>query len=55
MVGISRCDAHRPLATDVLLGAIRHALERSRAALLYESEIQAVRTCYASLTHANAT
>jgi FixJ family two-component response regulator len=40
----------KPLEHDVLLGVIRHALERSRAALLHESSMQALRACYASLT-----
>jgi FixJ family two-component response regulator len=40
----------KPLESDVLLATIRQALERSRAALLHESEMQALRTCYASLT-----
>jgi FixJ family two-component response regulator len=40
----------KPLENDVLLAAIRHALERSRAALLHESEMHTLRTCYASLT-----
>ena len=40
----------KPLTADVLLPIIRHALERSRAALLDESELQALRSCYASLT-----
>lgn len=34
----------------VLLNAIQHAIERSRAALGKEAEIQALRDCYASLT-----
>jgi FixJ family two-component response regulator len=40
----------KPLKNDMLLAAIRHALERSRAALLREAEMQALRRCYASLT-----
>jgi RNA polymerase sigma factor (sigma-70 family) len=40
----------KPFDDDVLLSAIRHALERSRAALGREEEIQALRDCYASLT-----
>ena len=40
----------KPLKNDVLLAAIHHALERSRAALLHEAEMQALRTRYASLT-----
>jgi FixJ family two-component response regulator len=40
----------KPFNDDVLLSAIQHALERSRAALGREVEIQALRDCYASLT-----
>ena len=40
----------KPLKNDVLLDAIRRALERSCAALLHEAEMQALRTRYASLT-----
>jgi FixJ family two-component response regulator len=40
----------KPLETDRLLAAIRLALERSREALLHESQMQALRTCHASLT-----
>jgi FixJ family two-component response regulator len=40
----------KPMKNDMLLDAIRHALERSRATLLHEAEMQALRTCYASLT-----
>jgi FixJ family two-component response regulator len=40
----------KPLNSDVLLADIRDALERSRVALLDESERQALRTCYAALT-----
>ncbi len=40
----------KPFKDDVLLDAIRHALERSRAALRQESELQLLRACYASLT-----
>jgi FixJ family two-component response regulator len=39
-----------PFSDDVLLDAIRDALERSRAALDQEAEMRAVRDCYASLT-----
>src|SRR6267143_6551725 len=35
---------------DVLLSAIRHAIERSVAALSDVTEIQVLRDCYASLT-----
>jgi len=40
----------KPFNDDVLLSAIRHAIERSIAALDREAEIQALRDCYASLT-----
>jgi FixJ family two-component response regulator len=40
----------KPFDDEVLLGAIRQAVERSRAALGRESEIQALRDRYASLT-----
>ena len=40
----------KPFDDDVLLGAIQHAIERSRAALGKDAEIQALRDCYASLT-----
>ena len=40
----------KPFSDDVLLNAIRDALERSRAALDHEAEMRAVRDCYASLT-----
>jgi FixJ family two-component response regulator len=40
----------KPFKDDVLLDAIRHAIERSRAALRQESEMQGLRTCYSSLT-----
>jgi len=40
----------KPLKNDVLLDAIRRALERSCAVLLHEAEMQALRTRYASLT-----
>jgi FixJ family two-component response regulator len=40
----------KPLKNGVLLAAIRRALEHSRAALLQESEVRALRMCYASLT-----
>ncbi len=41
----------KPFSDDALLNAIRQAIERSRVALVYEEEMQALRTCYASLTH----
>jgi FixJ family two-component response regulator len=40
----------KPFSDDVLLNAIRDALERSRAALDQEADMRAVRDCYASLT-----
>ena len=40
----------KPFGDDVLLSAIRHAIERSHAALGHEAEMRALRDCYASLT-----
>jgi FixJ family two-component response regulator len=40
----------KPFADDVLLSAIRHAIERSHIALRHEAEIRALRDCYASLS-----
>jgi FixJ family two-component response regulator len=40
----------KPFNEDVLLSAIRQALERSRLALARESELQVIRNRYASLT-----
>jgi FixJ family two-component response regulator len=40
----------KPFSNDVLLGAIRESLERSRAALDREMEMGDLRNCYASLT-----
>ena len=40
----------KPLAEEALLGAIRHAIERSQTALGHEAEMQALRGRYASLT-----
>ncbi len=40
----------KPFDDEVLLGAIRQSLERSRAALGSEAEMRALRDCYASLT-----
>jgi FixJ family two-component response regulator len=40
----------KPFQDDVLLDAIRHAIERSRVALRHASEMHAVRSRYASLT-----
>jgi FixJ family two-component response regulator len=41
----------KPFSDDALLNAIRQAIDRSRVALAYEAEMQALRNCYASLTH----
>src|SRR5712675_239860 len=40
----------KPFGDNVLLSAIRNAIERSKTALGHEAEIQALRTRYASLT-----
>src|SRR5467141_2611410 len=40
----------KPFGDDVLLSAIRHALDRSRCALGEEGEMEGVRDCFASLT-----
>jgi FixJ family two-component response regulator len=40
----------KPFSDDVLLSAVRQALERSRLVLAHEEELQALRDCYASLT-----
>jgi FixJ family two-component response regulator len=40
----------KPFGDDVLIGAIRNAIERSRAALGHEAEIHALRESYASLS-----
>src|SRR5262244_1788866 len=40
----------KPFDDDVLLAAIKQALERSRLALAHETEMQELRDCYASLT-----
>lgn len=40
----------KPFGDDVLLSAIRQAIERSRAAFAHEVELRALRACYASLT-----
>ena len=40
----------KPFRDDVLLDAIRGAIERSRGALRQDSEMQVLRSCYASLT-----
>jgi FixJ family two-component response regulator len=40
----------KPVSDDVLLNAIMDAIERSRAALAHQAELQALRQCHASLT-----
>src|SRR5258707_13768560 len=40
----------KPINDDALLSAIRHAIERSSAALGDEGEMQELRSCYTSLT-----
>jgi FixJ family two-component response regulator len=40
----------KPFSDDVLLNAIRHAIERSQSALDHEAEIRALRERYASLS-----
>jgi FixJ family two-component response regulator len=40
----------KPFSDEVLVSAIRQALERSRLVLGHEAEMQALRDCYASLT-----
>jgi len=40
----------KPFKDDVLLEAIRQAIERSRAAQRQESELRGLRSCYSSLT-----
>lgn len=40
----------KPFGEDVLLGAIRHAIDRSKIALGNDAEIQILRGCHASLT-----
>jgi FixJ family two-component response regulator len=40
----------KPFKADVLLDAIRHAIEQSDAALRQEAEMRVLRSCYASLT-----
>ena len=40
----------KPFGDDVLLSAIRHAIERSHIALRHEAEMRALRDCYASLS-----
>jgi len=40
----------KPYKDDVLVDAIRGAIERSRAALRHDSELRVLRNCYTSLT-----
>jgi len=40
----------KPFKDDVLLGALRSAIEQSRAALLQHSQTRVLQNCYASLT-----
>jgi FixJ family two-component response regulator len=40
----------KPFKDDVLVDAIRSAIERSRAALRLDAEMRAIRNCYESLT-----
>ncbi len=40
----------KPFKDDVLLNAVRGAIERSRTALRQDSEMRVLRACYASLT-----
>jgi FixJ family two-component response regulator len=40
----------KPFKEDVLLDAIRSAIERSRAALRLDAELRAIKNCYESLT-----
>jgi FixJ family two-component response regulator len=40
----------KPFGDNVLLSAIRNAIERSKTALGHEAELRALRDCYASLT-----
>jgi FixJ family two-component response regulator len=40
----------KPFGDTALLSAIRQSLERSRAALAHEAEMQVLRACYVSLT-----
>ncbi len=41
----------KPFGDELLLSAIRHAIERSKAALAHEAEIRALRDRYRSLSH----
>jgi FixJ family two-component response regulator len=41
----------KPLSDDVVINAIERAIERSRATLDIQAELQALRDCYTSLSH----
>jgi FixJ family two-component response regulator len=41
----------KPFGEEVLLSAIRHAIERSRTSLDHEADSKTLRNCYASLTN----
>ena len=43
----------KPFSDDVLLNAIRHAIERSHTVLCHETEMRTLRDCYAFLAAAN--
>lgn len=40
----------KPFGDDVLLSAIRNAIDRSRTALSHEADVRGLRNCHASLT-----
>jgi FixJ family two-component response regulator len=40
----------KPFSDDVLLNAIRHAIERSHTVLCHETEMRTLRHCYATLS-----
>jgi FixJ family two-component response regulator len=40
----------KPFGNDVLLNAVRQAIERSRTALAHEAELRALRDCHGTLT-----
>jgi FixJ family two-component response regulator len=41
----------KPIGSDVVLGAVRYAIDQSRAALTRQEEMRALRERYASLSH----
>jgi FixJ family two-component response regulator len=41
----------KPFSNEVLVSAVRQAIDRSRVVLSHEAELQALRDCYESLTH----